>query len=192
MLESPWPIREILFVSPDVGWAAGGNIYSSAGGIYYSGDGGATWTLDLDSAGNLYGTTLEGGVNTNCYGENIGCGTVFELSPAAGGGWTETILHDFNFNGTDGVNPSGTLIFDAAGNLYGTTLFGGANGFGTVFEVAPGGTERVLYSFDSAANGTDGFLPYAGLIKDESGDLYGTTYGGGADGGGGVFKITQR
>jgi len=51
-LETPWPIREILFVSPDVGWAAGGNIYSNAGGIYYSGDGGATWTLDLDSAGN--------------------------------------------------------------------------------------------------------------------------------------------
>jgi uncharacterized repeat protein (TIGR03803 family) len=165
-------------------------------------DGYTTYSgLIFDASGNLYGTTLDGGVGTNCYGENIGCGTVFELSPAAGGGWTETILHDFNFNGTDGVNPSGTLIFDAAGNLYGTTQGGGTgacnsgfNSCGTVFELMPkaggGWTETILHSFGS--NSRDGYFPSAGLIFDGAGNLYGTTLTGGAYGFGTVFELTPK
>jgi uncharacterized repeat protein (TIGR03803 family) len=131
----------------------------------------------MDKSGNLYGTTEADGA---------GGGTVFELAPDG----TETTLWSFT-GGVDGGGSEAGLIMDKKGKFYGTTLFGGANGFGTVFEVAPGGTEKVLYSFDSVANGADGFEPYAGLIE-ISGNLYGTTYGGGADGGGLVFKITKR
>jgi uncharacterized repeat protein (TIGR03803 family) len=134
-------------------------------------------SLIADSAGNLFGTTsADGG----------GGGTVFKLAPNG----TETTLWSFT-GGADGSEPQTGLV-RKNGNLYGTTLFGGANGFGTVFKVARDGTETVLYSFDSVANGADGFEPYAGLIEDESGNLYGTTYGGGTDGGGIVFKITKR
>ena len=125
--------------------------------------------LIFDAAGNLYGTTYAGGT--------YNYGTVFELTPAAGGGWTEKVLHSFS-NGTDGGYPVAGLIFDAAGNLYGTTYRGGTYGCGTVFELTPaaGGswTEKVLYSF---GNGTDGAYPDAGLIFDAAGNLYGTTPG---------------
>src|ERR1022692_4195406 len=82
-------------------------------------------SLIFDKAGNLYGTTYQGGA--------YNFGTVFELTPASGGGWTETVLHTFG-SGTDGGAPYGGLIFDASGNLYGTTQVGGADGYGTVFE----------------------------------------------------------
>jgi len=138
--------------------------------------------LILDASGNLYGTTVLGGT-TNL-------GTVFELTPKAGGGWTEKVLHRFG-KGNDGAEPYAGLILDA-GNLYGTTIFGGKyNGDGTVFELTPkaGGrwTEKVLHNF---GNGTDGSSPYAGLIFDASGNLYGTTNSGGAYGEGTVFEIT--
>ena len=127
--------------------------------------------LIFDAAGNLYGTTV--------YGGTYGYGTVFELTPAAGGTWTEKVLWSFG-NGTDGANPGGGLIFDAAGNLYGTTVYGGTYGYGMVFELTPaaGGTwtEKVLWSF---GNGTDGYQPFAGLIFDAAGNLYGTTVSGG-------------
>src|ERR1035441_7480755 len=117
--------------------------------------------LIFDAAGNLYGTTEGGGTGSNCGA--FGCGTVFELTPAAGGGWTETVLHNFNNNGTDGDGPYAGLIFDAAGNLYGTTTTGGAYVGGTVFELTPNGsggwTEKVLYSFCSQTNCTDGVSP---------------------------------
>src|ERR1019366_10452272 len=83
-------------------------------------------SLILDAAGNLYGTTSQGGT--------YNYGTVFELTPAAGGGWTEMVLHNFNNDGVDGAYPQAGLIFDAAGNLYGTTVAGGTYGGGTVFE----------------------------------------------------------
>src|ERR1022692_2790827 len=138
--------------------------------------------LIIDAAGNLYGTTYQGGAY-NSYG------TVFELTPAAGGTWTEKVLHSFG-NGTDGLIPYGGLIFDAAGNLYGTTGYGGTNDLGTVFELTPaaGGTwtEQVLHSFGS---GTDGAYPYAGLIFDGAGNLYGTTSGGGTAHGT-LFELT--
>src|SRR5664280_3872238 len=198
---------------------AAGNLYGTTeyGGTYYDSDlgtvfeltpaAGGGWTekvlhnfvigrdgtdplagLIFDAAGNLYGTTE--------YAGNYGAGTVFELTPTAGGGWTEKVLH--NFNGTDGEFPYSSLIFDGAGNLYGTTSAGGTyssclSGYycGTVFELTPaaggGWTETVLHSF---GNGTDGYSPSAGLIFDAAGNLYGTTPHGGTYEGGTVFEVT--
>src|ERR1019366_10683573 len=128
--------------------------------------------LVFDAAGNLYGTTSLGG--TYAYG------TVFELTPTIGGSWIETVLYSFG-GGTDGDGPLAGLIFDAAGNLYSTTLRGGTYNYGTVFELTPiaggGWTEKLLHSF--IYDGTDGNLPYAGLIFDAAGNLYGTTVNGG-------------
>ena len=137
----------------------------------------------LDTAGNLYGTTV--------YGGSYGYGTVFELTPTTGGGWTEQVLHSFNLNGMDGVYPFAGLIFDGAGNLYGTTNDGGSYGYGTVFELTPttggGWTEQVLHSF--TLTGMDGGYPYAGLIFDTAGNLYGTTTGTSGNAGT-VFELT--
>jgi uncharacterized repeat protein (TIGR03803 family) len=152
--------------------------------------------LIFDSAGNLYGTTFIGGAFPNCFGNGFGCGTVFELAPAADGTWTEKILHNFGGNSTDGCCPDSALIFDSSGNLYGTTVYGGTTGVGTAFElVRKGGkwVEKTLHNFSN--NGVDGYLPYPGLIFDASGNLYGTTYYGGAHGsiyeGGTVFEIKR-
>jgi uncharacterized repeat protein (TIGR03803 family) len=157
--------------------------------------------LISDASGNLYGTTTRGGTNLKCYSENIGCGTVFELSPAAGGGWTESILHDFNNNGTDGFEPLAAMVFDASGNLYGTTQGGGSGtgcgggslGCGTAFELTPatgGWTEKVLYSFGRTS--TDGYYPGGSLVFDAAGNLFGTTFQGGAHGYGTVFELAAR
>jgi uncharacterized repeat protein (TIGR03803 family) len=159
-------------------------------------DGGGPWgSLVLDATGNLYGTTRNGGTRSGCGG--YGCGDVFELMPGADGKWTENVLHDFN--GSDGAWPQTGLIFDPAGNLYGTASSGGGHGHGTVFELMPGSngkwTAKVLYAFQS--NGTDGGAPLAGVIFDASGNLYGTTSEGGiryngcgARGCGTVFELT--
>jgi uncharacterized repeat protein (TIGR03803 family) len=148
--------------------------------------------LTFDTAGNLYGTTLNGGAYTSAC-EGSGCGTVFELSPGTNGTWTETVLHSFADVGKGGSNPEASLIFDARGNLYGTTYAGGAYGYGTAFRLAPGGngawTEKVLYTFCSLANCTDGNNPWASLIMDAAGNFYSTTYGGGANGYGTVFQL---
>src|SRR5579863_4948528 len=135
-------------------------------------------SLIFDAFGNLYGTTYIGGVNS-CNGMSFYCGTVFELSPAQDG-WTEKVIHNFG-NGADGANSSAAVIFDASGNLYGTTAYGGAYGYGTVFELSPNAngswSEKVLHHFNF--DGRDGFNPTAALILDGSGNLYGTTPGGG-------------
>jgi uncharacterized repeat protein (TIGR03803 family) len=140
--------------------------------------------LIFDTAGNLYGTTVNGGT--------YGHGTAFELSPNGGGGWTETVLYSFG-SGSDGQNPYAGLIFDNSGNLYGTTYGGGTYGYGTAFELSPNGgegwIETVLYTF---GNGTDGRNPHAGLIFDSSGNLYGTTVNGGANGGGTAFEVSPN
>jgi uncharacterized repeat protein (TIGR03803 family) len=133
--------------------------------------------LVSDSAGNLYGTTHDGG---NC------CGTVFRVTPNG----KEKIL--YAFHGTDGAEPAAGVVLGAAGNIYGTTAGGGAYGFGTIFKLAPNGTETVLYSFKG---GSDGVLPDSSLIIDSGGTLYGTTaIGGGSancqNGCGTVFKLT--
>jgi uncharacterized repeat protein (TIGR03803 family) len=134
-------------------------------------------SLVFDGAGNLYGTTSTGGADN--------AGTVFELSPVSGG-WSEKVLHSFNVE--DGTNPIGGVVFDGAGNLYGTT-FSGGRGSGIVFELSPGSngtwTETVLHRFKG---GSDGGRPYAGLVLDKAGNLYGAAQGG-IHGKGEVFAL---
>ena len=149
-----------------------------------------------DGNGNLYGTTYEGGTGT-CASQNqvVGCGAVFELSPNAGGGWTETVLHSFLNDGKDGTFPYGGLLFDGSGNLFGTTQTGGVFAYGTVFELMPKAKgvwkEKVLYSFD-AGNGKDAGGPLDGLIFDKAGNLYGTSEFGGVYSFGTVFELTPK
>ena len=133
--------------------------------------------LISDSAGNLYGTAEVGGANS---GYN-GYGTIFKLAPDG----TLTVLHAFD--GADGDTPSGAIVMDKKGNIYGTTQRGGVNNvWGVVFKLAPSGKFKVLHSF---AAGADGAEPEAGVIRDRAGNLYGTTFEGGAAGGGTVFKL---
>ena len=117
--------------------------------------------------GNFYGTTYAGGA--------LGEGTIFKITPEG----TLTTLYSFA-GSTDGLRPYGGLIQSTDGNLYGTTYQGGANSAGTIFKITPGGTLTTLYSF---TNGSDGELPYAGLIQSTDGSFYGTTFGT-------IFKIT--
>ncbi len=135
-----------------------------------------------DSAGNLYGTTTMGGKGT-CFSKfGTGCGTVYELSPKAGGGWNKKILHVFQNDARDGTHPQAGLTLDSAGNLYGTTVYGGGmcsatGGCGTVFELvhtASGWVERILHTF---GNGNDGPYPGGGVVFDAAGNLYGVTAG---------------
>jgi uncharacterized repeat protein (TIGR03803 family) len=166
---------------------------------FNSRDGLAPWGAGviLDAAGNLYGTTIYGGSGT-CFNEpDVGCGTVFELTPKAGGGWSEKVLYSFKNNSKDGNYPQASLIFDAAGNLYGTTVGGGATNYGTVFELMPTEsgtwTEKVLYGFNSSHGGGG---PYSSLIFDSSGNLYGTITGSGncnsGNGCGSVFELVRK
>jgi len=134
----------------------------------------------FDNAGNIYGTAPNGGL--------YGHGLVFELMGPYGGNWILTPIYSFT-GGTDGGWPNPGLVFDKAGNLYGTTLYGGALGFGSVFQIKPAGyssTETVLYSF---GNGSDGGGPWVGVVLHD-GSLYGTTNGGGPYGYGTVYKLT--
>ena len=141
--------------------------------------------LARDAAGNLFGTTQYGGPGPcQINGFTEGCGTVFMLSNTG----VETVLHSFVSGTTDGQLPIARLLLDAAGNLYGTTCYGGTQGMGTVFKVTPVGTETVLYSF---AGTPDGSCPLAGLIF-YAGSFYGTTYQGGASNYGTVFKLTKE
>jgi uncharacterized repeat protein (TIGR03803 family) len=142
-------------------------------------------------------TTFHGGntlFGTTSYGGSGNLGTLFELTRGAGGVWTETVLHNFANNGEDGYIPSSAVVFDAAGNLYGTTYEGGPHGEGSVYEMTPsaGGTwtETVLYSFPASAS--DGFGPLPGLLAlDAAGNLYGTTANGGSTNSSGtVFGLT--
>jgi uncharacterized repeat protein (TIGR03803 family) len=134
--------------------------------------------LATDASGNLYGTTLAGGL--------AGSGTVFQLTFAKGA-WTETVLHSFGATG-DGSSPQVGVVLDAAGNIYGSTpVTAGPNGSGVVYEVSPqaggGWTYKVLHHF----HGSDGSSP-GQLIMDSAGNLYGTTFGGGT-GQGTIFKL---
>lgn len=129
--------------------------------------------LILATDGTFYGTTS--GAN------GTGYGTVFQIT----GSGTLTTLHNFEY--TDGAYPFAGLVQGADGNFYGTTAQGGTNGYGTVFQITPGGTLTTLHSF---AEGIDGGSPFAGLVQATNGNLYGTTYKGGANGYGVVFQIT--
>jgi uncharacterized repeat protein (TIGR03803 family) len=149
-------------------------LYNFSGGT----DGGVPIAgLTLNPKGNLFGTATSGGIDF--------AGVVFQVDPSG----TETVLYSFT-GGTDGGTPSGGLVQDSAGHLYGTTSFGGANGFGTVFEITSIGAETVLHSF---TGGADGVTPgYASLVRDAAGNLYGTTPGGGAHSVGTVFKVDTK
>jgi uncharacterized repeat protein (TIGR03803 family) len=117
---------------------------------------------------------------------------VLALAPLwANCAWSQTsekVLYNFN-GGSDGAEPTAGLISDPAGSLYGTTLHGGPSNAGTVFKLDPAGNETVLYSFTGFANGADGENPKAGVVRDSVGNLYGTTWFGGANNGGSVFKV---
>jgi uncharacterized repeat protein (TIGR03803 family) len=115
-----------------------------------------------DSAGNLYGTTKYGGASN--------AGVVFKLDKTG-----ETVLYSFT-GGADGDQPGAGVIRDSAGNLYGTTSAGGTFGYGVVYKLDTTGKYTVLYSFKG---GADGANPFAGLVRDSAGNLYGTTYCGG-------------
>ncbi len=136
--------------------------------------------LTFDSEGNLYGTTSAGGA--------YGGGTVFEVSK----GGTETVLHSFGY-GTDGSDPVAGVSITKKGEIFGTTSTGGSSGYGTIFALTAsksGWKETILHSF---ALQSDGGTPYAGLVFDQSGNLYGTTTAGGEggeNGGGTIFKLT--
>jgi uncharacterized repeat protein (TIGR03803 family) len=195
------------FDGGDGEWPAGGLILDSAGNLYgtthWGGTGnGVVFKLDpsgtltvlhdfnwsdgaapggsliRDSAGNLYGTTFSGGA----YGD----GTVYKLDSTG----TETVLYSFDVDGAAGENPQTGVTRDAAGNLYGTTSFGGSNnGWGTIFKLDPTGTLTVLHTFQLG----DGANPDGTLIRDSEGNLYGTTPYGGTDNGsnGVVFRLDQ-
>jgi uncharacterized repeat protein (TIGR03803 family) len=168
-------------------------IYSFTGGS----DGGQPVSdLTLDSAGNLYGTTSQGGTGTACSG---GCGTVFELKRSADG-WKEEVLHSF-LGGLDGASPQAGVIFDNSGNLYGTTALGGNGyGYGTVFKLTPnpsgGWTEWIIYSGFNCYGNAVGCVPESDLVFDAQGNLYGTTSEGNGtclgNGCGAVFKLTPQ
>jgi uncharacterized repeat protein (TIGR03803 family) len=142
-----------------------------------------------DAAGNLYGTTLDGGTAS--------VGVVYALAPG-NTARNQSVLHNFCFNcSSDGKSTFGNLLLDAKGNLYGTTQDGGAKSDGVVFELTPNGsawTETILYNFCSQGLPcVDGSQPHAGLIMDAAGNLYGTTSNGGSAGGGGtVFELTPN
>jgi uncharacterized repeat protein (TIGR03803 family) len=147
---------------------------------------GATWpvgSLILDASGNLYGMTNGGGA--------FGWGTAFELKHTSSGAWREKILYSFNQSGSSGAAPYSGLIFDAAGNLYGTTSVYGTGGYGTAFKLTPTAkgnwTETTLHSFGGSPK--DGTGPLDSLTFDSVGNLYGTTSGGGTSPWGTVFAI---
>ncbi len=132
-------------------------------------DGSEPWSALLLYKGSLYGTTSAGGTGTLC---SSGCGTVFKIS----GTGKETVVYSFS-GGADGSGPRGALIDDSDGNLYGTTMTGGALGQGTVFRLTPSGKETVLYNFTGVP---DGAGPEGPLLRDDRGNLYGVAIGGGS------------
>jgi uncharacterized repeat protein (TIGR03803 family) len=152
----------------------------------------------LDASGNLYATASQGGNTKHCGG--TGCGTVFKLSKTAAGGWNKTVLHQFGMFKGDGGIPASALVLDRAGNLYGSTEYGGTGGNGTVYELSPSSTGgwsySVIYNFPNDRSG--GELP-VDLALDPAGNLYGMTYEGGSIvntrctiGCGVVFKLSQN
>jgi uncharacterized repeat protein (TIGR03803 family) len=134
-------------------------------------------------SGKFYGASTNGGAECKC-------GTVYELAPNGDGGWTYHTLYEFK-GGSDGLVPVGNIVFDAAGNLYGVTGSGGAQGFGTVYELSLTGgkwAHTVIWYFGEANN--DGNSPDAGLLMDSKGNLYGTTFSGGSHFAGTVYELS--
>lgn len=144
---------------------------------------GPAGSLFMDSAGNLYGAAGYGGEfggQCGVVGQDFGCGTIFKIDT----GGKFSVLHSFNNDGTEGLNPNGALVSDPEGNLYGTTQVSGSDGIGgTVFKVSKTGKLSVLFNFDNLQVGA---TPFSGVIRDSKGNLYGTTY----QAKGTVFKLT--
>lgn len=141
--------------------------------------------LAADAKGDLYGTTVVGGAPNQ--------GTVFELTPQAGGGYAERVIYAFGSQAGDGSQSRGSVLIGAGGVLYGTTDYGGTDGAGTVFRLTPGAggwTEQVIYSF--ANNNIDGIGPLGALALDSQGRLYGTTPYGGTEGFGTLYRLSPR
>ena len=137
--------------------------------------------LVWDSMGNIYGTTTNGGTSNH--------GTAYRMTKS-GNDWTESII--YSFTGHDGDNPTSGVILDSNGNLFGTAEYGGANGFGSVFELTPSGNgwiETNIYDFQDDA---DGEYPIAGLMMDGAGNIYGATSDGGSGGGGRCLSCRRR
>ncbi len=151
-------------------------LYEFQGGLDGSNPNG---NLRQDAHGNLYGVTVDDGAGNN--------GTLFKLTPAG----VETVLYSFCSlaNCADGGQPNGPPIFDTAGNLYGTSVSGGANGNGCVWEVDTAGVEKVLFSFHGPQNSD---IPSGGLTIDAAGNLYGLTFDAGAFHRGSVYKLTRQ
>ena len=175
-----WGTLFQLTPNPDSSWTFS-VIHNFTGGE----DGGNPgWgRLAMDAAGNLYGTTY--------YGGTYGLGVLFMMMPNPDGTWTENVLHQFT-GGDDGYFPQTTPIFDSSGNLYATAHASG-NGCGVVFKLAPNPdrtwTESTLYQF---ACGRDGSEPWAGVVFDAAGNLYGTTRSGGTHRKGVLFTLTPN
>lgn len=152
-------------------------------------DGFSPYGVTVDANGRLFGTAYAGGLHND--------GVVYSLNPQTVFTWFELVLHAFAGN-SDGAAPSGNLMFDANGNMFGTTYEGGPNLTGTVFKLSPGGganwVEKILYVFHGQAfgGGTDGANPVAGVVMDPQGNLYGTTDYGGPAAVGTVFKLAPN
>ena len=188
----PMPGPDGVFYGTTYGAYNGGNVYalSKKGGKWvgstiwaFGGTGDGTQPecdLVMDKSGNLYGTTYGGGA--------YNAGTVFELSKV-NGVWTETLLHSFRGNG-DGVEPYAGLLMAGSGTFYGTTIYGGNYGDGTVFKLFQSRGVwklKIIHSFD----GGSGYEPWGQVIRDKNGALYGTTRNGGSYDVGTVFKLSQ-
>jgi uncharacterized repeat protein (TIGR03803 family) len=199
--DGSYPVAEISFdqFGDAYGSAAQGGA-NGAGAIYKLTKTAQSWTasvlhdfnfndgqapdspLTLDAQGNLYGTTQFGGMGF-CNPMGGACGTIFKLLPP-GSDWTLSTLHTFDQQ-SDGEYPVSRVIFDQAGNLYGTTQFGGANGQGVAFEITSAGQFSVIYNFVGSAD------PNSGLTLDAAGNVYGTTLNGGAFQNGSVYKLSK-
>jgi uncharacterized repeat protein (TIGR03803 family) len=151
-------------------------------------DGAGSSRLAFDSSGNLYGTG--GGGNHICFGSSP-CGTVYKMTRGTSGRWQETVIYDFTGGATgNGPGPSQGLVIDQAGNLYGTTFYGGSTscGCGVVYKLAPGSGGTWTYSVLHTFLGSDGAQPTASMVL-HNGKLYGTTVLGGSGGAGVVFEL---
>jgi uncharacterized repeat protein (TIGR03803 family) len=177
-----YAVAWVIVLSPNGngGWAPTAlHLFCNSEGCYLEGN------PVIGKDGSLYVTTASSHV------QSLSGGVIYKMSPGKKKLWTAKNLHTFRDNGKDGYYPYAGIVFDAAGNIYGTTTAGGKSGDGTVFElvalVGKGGyKEKILWNF----NGTDGSQPYDSLILDSAGNLYGTTVVGGDYGSGVVFEVT--
>jgi uncharacterized repeat protein (TIGR03803 family) len=191
--EFSWGCGIVFELSPNSDGSWTENVLHNFDGGAYTTDGAAPETTPIfDSSGNLYGTTSYGG---DCRCAENGNGTVYELTPNGDGTWTENSIYYFAGGPSDGNNPNGNIVFDKAGNLYGTTSWGGDGGYsvcadrycGTAYELSPAGggwTERIILNFGYS----NGAYPN-GVIINSAGRLYGQTSDGGASASGLVFEV---